>query len=303
MDQQQLSPIKKVLYALLIILSPSQVLSQDLLAEVEKTDKPAKDYTIATFKGTRLVNFHTIETLSKGTIEVRIAHRFGSFSTGATNLWGLDGPATIQLRVDYALTDRLMIGLGRASDHKMIDVFGKYRFLRQTTDGSMPISITGMISVNEDSQPNSLLGIDRFQDFSSRLAYMATAMVARKFSPKFSLQVSPVFIHYNLVDNLTDKNDMLSVVGSARYKFTKRTALTVEYIQRITPYTADMSQYYNVLSIGFDIETGGHVFQVFVTNGSAINEVRAIPYTTTSFSDGMMLGFNLSRVFSTRKKE
>ncbi len=294
--------MKQKLFSLVFLLATSKIVAQDLLAEVDKLSIPKKDYTIATFKGTRVVNFQTIETLSKGTLEVRIAHRFGSFSTGSTNFWGLDGPATIQLRIDYAITDRLMVGVGRASDHKMVDSFIKYRILRQTTDGSMPISITGLASVNIDSEPNSLLGVDYYQYFNSRLAYMGTAMVARKFNSKFSLQISPVFIHYNFVQNLTDRNDMFSVVGSARYKFTKRTALTMEYMQRVTPYSVNMSQYHNVLSIGFDIETGGHVFQVFVTNGYSINEVRTIPYTTSNFSNGMMLGFNLSRVFSTRSK-
>jgi len=303
MDYQQLPAVKRtfllVSFLMLIIYRAE---AQDLLAEVEKLSPNQKDYSIATFKGTRVVNFHTIETLSKGSLEVRIAHRFGAFSSGSTNLWGLDGPATIQLRIDYAITDRLMVGLGRASDHKMVDTFVKYRLYRQTTDGSMPVSITGLASVNIDSEPNSLLGVDYYQNFDSRLVYMATAMVARKFNSKFSLQASPVFIHYNIVQQLTDKNDILSVVGSTRYKITKRTALTLEYMQHITPYSANMSQFNNVLSIGFDIETGGHVFQVFVTNGYSINEVRTIPYTATGFSNGMMLGFNLSRVFSTRSK-
>jgi hypothetical protein len=194
-----------------------------------------------------------------------------------------------------------MVGVGRSSDHKMVDGFVKYRILKQTTDGSMPISLTGMSSINVDSEPNCLLGYDRYQFFNSRIAYLFTAMVARKFNSKFSFQVSPVFIHYNLVDNLTDRNDSFSLVASTRYKLTKRLALTAEYIERVTPYTQNMSQYHNVLSLGLDIETGGHVFQLFVTNGYSINEVRTIPYTTSSFSNGMMLGFNLSRVFSTRR--
>ena len=293
----------RLIFLTLSLIGSAKVNAQDLLAEVEKQTPPSKEYTQATFKGTRLVNFQTIETLTKGSLEVRIAHRFGALSGGSTNFWGLDGPATVQLRIDYAITDRLMVGLGRASDHKMVDSFVKYRILRQTTDGSMPISITGLASINIDSEPNSFIGYDYYQHFNSRLAYMATAMIAKKFNSKFSLQVSPVFIHYNIVQNLTDKNDILSVVGSARYKFTKRTALTVEYMQRASTYSVNMAQYHNVLSIGFDIETGGHVFQVFVTNGTSINEVRAIPYTTSGFSNGMVLGFNLSRVFSTRSKK
>ena len=292
----------KILSITLLLLVSGVAVAQDLINEIDKLSPPPSDYAIATFKGTRMVNFHTIETLSKGTLEVRIAHRFGSFSTGSTNFYGLDGPATIQLRLDYAITNRLMVGVGRASDHKMEDAFVKYRLLRQTTNGSVPISLTAMASINLDTEPNSLLGVDYYKYFSSRLAYMGTVMIARKFNSRFSLQLSPVYIHYNMVQNLTDKNDMLSLVGSTRYKLTKRMAFMMEYMHRVTLYSANMTQYHPVLSIGLDIETGGHVFQVFVTNGYAINEVRTIPYTTAGFSNGMMLGFNLSRVFTLRSR-
>ncbi len=279
----------------------SALYAQDLLAGLDTGPSP-KDYTIATFKGTRLINFHTIETLSKGTLEFRIAHRFGAFSSGLTNLYGLDGPATIQLRLDYALTDRLMVGFGRGSDQKMLDAFVKYRVLRQTTDNSMPISLTGLFSTNITTIPNANLQ-DPYTMDVDRLSYLYGVILARKFNSQFSLQITPMFTHFNLVNKLTDKNDLVSVEGSLRYKFSKRAAVTVEYMKRLTPYTVDMNQYYDVLGIGFDIETGGHVFQVFVTNGSSINEARTIAYTSTSIAKGMALGFNISRVFSVGKSK
>jgi hypothetical protein len=271
-----------------------------MLAQLDSVKGP-KDYTIATFKGTRLINFHTIETLSKGTLEVRIAHRFGTFSSGPNNFYGLDGPATIQLHFDYALTDRLMVGIGRSSDQKVVDGFLKYRILRQTTDRSMPISLTALGTANVTSIQNSVVQ-DRYAYFTSRMSYLASFMVARKFNSRMSLQISPTFIHFNIVDNLTDKNDILSVNAGFRYKITKRTAVTLEYSRHITPYTVTSSQYHDVLGIGFDIDTGGHVFQVFVTNGYSINEARTIAYTSTAINKGLALGFNISRVFSVLKK-
>jgi hypothetical protein len=291
---------KKAAFVILFLASCS-IQAQDLLAALD-TDTPTKDYTIATFKGTRLINFHTNETLSKGTLEFRIAHRFGAFSTGLTNLYGLDGPATIQLRLDYAFTNRLMAGFGRSSDQKMLDAFVKYRLLRQTINNTMPISLTGLFSTNLNTFPNANLQ-DPYASDVDRLSYLYGVILAKKFSPQFSLQVTPMFTHFNIVNKLTDKNDLLSLEGSLRYKFSKRAAITIEYMKRITPYTATMNQYYDVLGIGFDIETGGHVFQVFVTNGSSINEARTIAYSSTSIAKGMALGFNISRVFSVGSKK
>jgi hypothetical protein len=131
---------------------------------------------------------------------------------------------------------------------------------------------------------------------------MYSLLIARKFNSKFSAQLSPIYIHNNITDHLTDKNDILSVAGSVRYKFSKRIAFTVEYLSRVTPYTADKTQYHDIIGAGFDIETGGHVFQVIVTNGLSINEPRMIAYTTGGLWKGLMLGFNISRVFSVKTK-
>ncbi len=294
----------KIFFTITLLLCTSFLFAQnDLLSELEKSNPSEKNYTYATFKGTRLVNLHTVETLSKGTLEFRIAHRFGPLSSGLYNFYGLDGPATIQLRLDYAVTDRLLLGIGRTSDRKMVDGFVKYKWLRQTADGSMPITVTALGSANVTAEKNTSVN-NRYAYFSNRLAYLTSVMVGRKFSPEFSAQISPILIHYNLVDQLADKNDMLSIGTQARYKFTRSTAITAEYILRATPYVRDMSVYKNVLSLGFDIETGGHVFQVFLTNGYSINEVLAIPYTTSSWTKGeMRLGFNISRTFDIGSRE
>jgi hypothetical protein len=199
-----------------------------------------------------------------------------------------------------------MIGVGRTSDRKVFDGFIKYKWLRQTTDNSMPLTITvvGSGNILGERDPGTLSGNPRYEYFSNRLSYLAMVMVARKFTPKFSLQLSPLFVHHNLVDKLTDKNDIVALAGSMRYKFTRSVALTAEYIAPVTYYTRDASVFYNVLAIGFDIETGGHVFQVFVTNGYSINETQVIPYTVGSWSNQeMRLGFNVSRTFEFAKRK
>ena len=279
---------------------------EDLMAELNKTLPKEQGFKYATFKGTRLVNLHTVETRGRGTLEFRIAHRFGDFSSGANNLWGLDGPATIQFHLDYAITDRFMVGVGRASYNKMFDAFAKYKWLRQTTDNSMPLTLTflGSTNVTSNIDPNKALnGADRYQYFSNRVAYLAQVMIARKFNSNLSLQISPLYIHYNLVNNLTDQNDIFAVGLSSRFKITSSLALTGEYIYRVNKYSRDFDLYHNALSLGFDLETGGHVFQVFLTNSIGINEVSAVPYTESSWSKGQVrLGFNISRVFGLTHK-
>jgi hypothetical protein len=279
--------------------------SQDLMDELSKSIPKERDFIHATFKGTRLVNLHTVETLGKGTLEFRIAHRFGDFSSGATNFWGLDGPATIQFHFDYGISDRLTLGVGRTSYNKIYDAFAKYNVALQTSDNSIPVTVTFLGSVNmasSDDPSKAVTGVDRYTDFGNRVAYVAQAMVARKFNSKLSLQLSPLFIHYNLANNLGDQNDIFALGFSGRHKITSHAALTAEYIYRINKYSTNFNSYNDALSIGFDLETGGHVFQAFVTNAQAINETTVIPYSESKWSKGQIrLGFNISRVFGGRK--
>ncbi len=297
----------RIVWFCLALLPLSAHAQDDLMKELDAMTDSKKNYSIATFKGTRVVNLHSIETLGKGSLEFRIAHRFGPVSSGAKNFYGLDGPATIQFHLDYSVTDRLTLGIGRSSYKKMVDAFAKYKWLRQTTDNSMPITLGFLASANvitDDDYTQSITGIDRFATFSNRMVYFFQVMAARKFNSKFSLQIAPVLVHYNIVDKLNDKNDILALTASARYKFTRSIALTAEYIQRTLKYSPDFDSYHNVLSLGFDIETGGHVFQVFLTNGYMINETAVIPYTDGSWGKGnVMLGFNISRAFTLGKKK
>lgn len=294
-----------IAYAVVLLSYSIGYAQDDLMDELNKTIPKERDFIHATFKGTRLVNLHTVETLGKNTLEFRIAHRFGDFSSGADNFWGLDGPATIQFHFDYGVTDRLTLGVGRAAYNKIYDAFAKYNLVRQTSDNSSPFAITlfGSANVASSVDPTkSITGVDRYNDFGNRVAYVAQAMIARKFNSNLSLQVSPIFIHYNLAYNFGDQNDIFAIGLSGRHKITSHAALTAEYIYRLNKYSTNFSNYNDALSLGFDLETGGHVFQVFVTNAVAINEVTVIPYSESKWSKGQMrLGFNISRVFGGRK--
>jgi Membrane bound beta barrel domain (DUF5777) len=293
--------MKKLIFLLLICVSTVGVYAQDLLGELNTLDSARKEPVIATFKGTRLINLHTIETLTKGSLDFRISHRFGELNSGGENLWGLDGPATIRLGLDYSVTNKLVVGLGRTSYRQYFDGFVKYKLWQQQTGGKK-FSLVGIASVNVtgEKDPNKIVsGIDRYENFSNRMAYMMQILVARKFSEKLSLQLAPTLVHYNLVDRANDKNDIFAIAASGRYKITRSLAITGEYIARPLKYTPVQDDYFDVLSIGLDIETGGHVFQLFFTNAFAINEVQLIPYTNSSWRDkGIRFGFNISRVFA-----
>jgi hypothetical protein len=297
--------VKKIFLLLAIFASTISVNAQDLLSGIEPTADV--DFSIATFKSTRLINMHTIETTGPRTLDFRISHRFGAVNSGAYNFWGLDGPANIRLGLEYSPDGRFMFGIGRSSLDKSFDGFLKYRLLRQKTDNSMPISLTLLACTYYTSMkdPNKEAnGYDKYEYTSSRFSYCYELMFARKFTPSFSLQIAPWFVHYNLVDEITDKNDVYGLSGLLRLKFTKRAAITVEYGYRMNDYTAAKTgsaddPYHNTFAIGYELETGGHVFQIHFTNSFGITEEQFFPKTESEWNDaGIRLGFNISRVFT-----
>lgn len=270
----------------------------DLLKGLEQ--EPTNDFVLATFKGTRLINFHTLEVPGKRTLDFRISHRFGPLNSGWYDFFGLDGGASIRIGLEYSFDGRFCFGVGRTSYEKMLDGFLKYRLLRQKESGWSPVSVTLFSSVyatmqrDPDKEAN---GFDKFEPFSNRLSFTHQIIIGRKFSERFSFQISPTMIHYNLADRISDKNDVYVLAAATRFKITKRLALTLEYGYRPLGYSR--SKYYDSLGIGVDIETGGHVFQLFATNSFGLVENQFLAHTTDKWSDmGIRFGFNVSRVFS-----
>lgn len=266
---------------------------------LEQTDS-VKEFVSATFKGTKIINFQSVETPGKKVLEFMIQHRFGDINGGANSFFGLDNGATIRFGLGYGITDRLEVGIGRTSLDKLVDGYVKYRLIKQTVKHGNPVSVTlmGATYCTSIQDPNAALnGYNKYHYFADRLTYSLQAVVARKFSDRLSFQVTPVYIHYNLVENISDKNDAIVMGFSGRYKFSKRMAITMEYGLKYNSYTAQT--YYNSMGIGWDIETGGHVFQMFITNSSGIVEPQYLTHTVTSWKDGgIRLGFNISRAFN-----
>jgi len=271
----------------------------DLLGLIGEPDA-VHSHAIATFKGTRLINFHTLEVPGERTLDFRIAHRFGPFNSGGYNFWGLDGGASIRTSFEYSYDGRLNLGIGRSSVDKTFDGFAKYRLLRQGDQANPPVSITlfsGIYATSLKDKDDGLLNVKKYADFSSRLAYCHQIIVGRKFNDRFSLQVAPTLVHVNLAEELDDKNDAIIIATAARYKVTQRMAITAEYGWRATDYTN--SKYYDSFGIGIDLETGGHVFQMHLTNSFGLTENQFLTRNTDNWGDGgMRLGFNISRVFT-----
>lgn len=282
--------------------SNAQGESDDLTKLLDDGNSPKKEYTFAAFKTTRVVNGHSIENTAKGVLDFKISHRFSPMSGGAQEFFGLDG-ATLRLGFDYGLTDNITIGVGRSSYFKEYDGYVKARILRQTTKDEMPVSLSyvGGMSLTSLSA-NQLLGRPLVSPekypFSNRLFFFNQLLIARKFSNAFTIQLMPTHIHYNFVNTAAEPNDIFALGAGGRLKLTKRTTLNVEYFYQFNPLVGTV----NSLSVGFDIETGGHVFQLMFTNSVGMNERTFVANTTDKWSNsGMRFGFNIARVFTVVK--
>jgi hypothetical protein len=270
------------------------------LADSLADDPKEKRFVSGTFKGTRVINGHSIETPGAGDLHFLISHRFGTINKGIYEYFGLDN-ATIRLGLEYGITKDLTIGVGRSSLQKTYDMFLKYKLLKQREDNKVPFSVTLFTSGAMTTlrfNPDEKL----YRDESSRYSYTYQLLMARKFSSKFSLQLMPTLIHRNFVETAKDENDVYAVGIAGRYKLSKRVAFTSEYYYVISENTAN--QYVNSLSFGFDIETGGHVFQLHLTNAQGMIEKFYIPQTNSSWGKKeIYFGFNISRVFTLTDKE
>lgn len=276
----------------------TSVLAQDDLMKMleEETSKNAKpDFTTATFKSTRLINGHSVENVAGGVLDFRIAHRFGFVNSGSYNLFGLD-EASMRLGLDYGISNRWMIGVGRSTYQKQFDAFTKFKLLRQSTGSRrMPVTISAISSMMYKSVKSDDPSRENFQ--TSNIFYSHQLLIGRKFSEAFSLQVMPTMIHYNLVKGTNDPNDVYAIGAGGRIKLNNRISLNAEYYYQIPDYQLPGTQ--NSLAIGFDIETGGHVFQLHFTNSTGMTERTFISETTGKFFEGdIRFGFNISRVFT-----
>ncbi len=280
-----------LLFALLLSISLS---AQDLLDLLESEEEETIDYTIATFKTTRLVSGHTIELPAHGVFNMLISHRFGRLNTGFYDLWGLD-QANIRIGGEYGVTPWFTLGAGRSNVLKTYDGYAKVKFLRQSTGKRvMPISVAGLASAAvQGTRPDTT----RQNFFSSRMDYSFQLLLARKFGERLSLQLMPTVVHRNLVPTAEEENDAFSIGVGGRFKLSKGMSLNAEYYYLLPGFVDD--NYTNSLSLGFDIETGGHVFQLMFSNSRFMSTNLFARRTDGDWLKGdIHFGFAISRFFT-----
>jgi len=283
--------MKKII--LILLFSPVFVFAQDDLMQLLNDDS---NYKISsTFKGVKIVNSQSVELVNKGDLLFLIQHRFGTLNSGAYNLYGLDN-AQVRFGLDYGVNDWSSVGLGRSSFLKTIDANAKLKLVSQSKGkGFFPFSIVWYSSaffkqaIWKDMRADDYL-------FSDQMSYVQQVLVARKINSALSLQLSPTLVHKNIV-NQGEDNDLMSVGFGARHKLTSRISLNAEYFLQLGKESS-----INPLSLGVDIETGGHVFQLHLSNSAAMFERAFIHETNGKWSNGdIYFGFNISRVFTLKK--
>jgi len=289
------------IFLLLFLFSGISVSAQDEdLLKLVGEEKPTKEITKYAFKSPRVINSHSMEFLNPGTMDFRILHRFGPLDQGYKSLFGLD-QASMRMGFDFGILQNLMVGVGRSTYKKELDAFIKFAPIRQSKGPwSSPVTlalVSGMTMNGLDWADPS-----RKNFFTSKLGYYFQAIIGRKFSEALTLQVSPTMVHNNLVPLQSDPNNIYAVGVGGRIKLSQRIAFTWDYSHVVVGMPD--SGYYHPLSVGFDIETGGHVFQLHFSNATGMNERAFITETTGQWGKAeVRFGFNLSRVFQIKKKK
>lgn len=289
---------KKIIILFFVIMTTWSLKAQDDLMDMLDSENETIEYAYATFKTTRVINSHTIENPAPGVLLFMIQHRFGRINTGIYELFGLD-QASIRFGFEYGVVDWLSLGFGRSSYEKTYDGFLKFRILHQSSGARrMPITLSYYVSTAITSLKWEDMGVeDRTNYNSSRFSYAHQLLIARKFNSNLSLQLMPSLVHKNLVPTEEDKNDIFSIGIGGRYKITNRMSINAEYYY--TPPEQMSYEFDQPFSLGLDIETGGHVFQMHFSNAAAFFERGFITETQGSWGQGdIYFGFNISRVFT-----
>ena len=259
----------------------------------------SQDFVRRTFKDTRVINTHSVETIQKRKLDLRIGHRFGNLKGGWSSFYGLESAQDIAIGVDYGITDDINVGLHRTKGAgpltQLLNASGKYRFLKQSDTGS-PITATALgiwtISTQQKDESSEFV-LNRFSKFSHRFVLGGQLLIARKFSDKFSLQLIPSYIHRNVVA-FDEQNGTFSMGGAFRVQLTKVLGFLVDAAVPLGDTDAKAA-----IGVGFEIDTGGHVFQINFTNARGISETDYIPNNQATWGDGdIRLGFTISRVFN-----
>ncbi|MFI5204128.1 MAG: DUF5777 family beta-barrel protein [Flavobacteriales bacterium] len=262
---------------------------------------------VTIFNSTRVINSHSTDMLWKKELDIRISHRFGDMATAgaAHEFFGLDNSADIRLAVEYGISNNLMVGLGRCKGAgpqvELVDGFVKYAILKQTSDNKKPLSITllGTAVTTYMLRSSDSTSAVHFGDnsFVNRLSYCSQLLIAKKFGSRFSIQLMPTYVHRNFVA-FDDTNGLFSVGAAFRLRVTKVFSIIGEYFYNVgNERIVNGVKFRNPLAVGFEFDSGGHLFMLNFTNSPGIGETQFIPYTPSDFTKGeFRFGFTISRI-------
>jgi hypothetical protein len=271
---------------------PIMALPQDdLLASIDKTDSTA--LVDAAFKGLKIVNFESTKLVNENEFYFIVSHRFGSIKNGLDDFFGLDF-ANTRLHFIYGFTDGFNMSIARSSFNKTYDISGKYRFAQQNE--SFPVTLVGYSQIAF----NTLLDepvLQREVTLGDRVSFTQQLLISRKLNENISIQIMPTYFYEGYVDYAPQDNSQFALGFGGRVKLSNRFSLNLDYGWHLN--RADGSPFVNPLSIGVDIETGGHVFQLHFTNAQPTFESGFLGNGVGDWGDGnIYFGFNLSRVFN-----
>lgn len=266
----------------------------DLLNQLDKQQPTEKQIVPAAFKGLQICNMQSTKLPAQGEWYMVVSHRFGDLTNGLDNFFGLDNALT-KIGGIYGVTNWLSLGASRQTYNKLYELTAKYKFANQIENG-FPVTIVGYntMDINSELKKAANPGIK----FNNRLAFTSQLIISRKFSESFSLEVAPIYLHKNLYEYGVEQKNQYFLGAGARYKLSKRLSLNIEYAARMILVEGFVSPYQNPLSLGLDIETGGHVFQLVLSNSQPMNDVAVFSNTTGNWNGGSIyFGFNMYRVF------
>ena len=291
----------KKLILFLFFLPLSIFAQDDLLKDIDTVETNVK--VESAFKSLKIINLESTKLAAKGDLYLVVAHRFDYVKNGFDDFFGMDN-ANTQIKFVYGLNDWLTVHAARSGFQETYDLGVKYRLKSQIKNG-FPFAIVGFSSV----AVNSELKKEDYPllKFANRLSYVTQILISRKFTEKLSLEIAPSYFHENTVRDILDTNNQPIIPNpqnnsqfalglGGRYKFAKRWSVNIDYAAHLN--RASESIYKNPLSIGVDLETGGHVFQMHFTNSRAMHESGYLGQTSGDWSKGeIAFGFNLVRVF------
>ena len=281
--------------------------AQDAVSGDSTTTAPVtkkKSFVKNTFEGNYLIDNQTVMVPVKGTFEFAIQHRFGIASQGFKDLFGLFAGAKMRLGLAYVPVQNLQVGFGVTNDRMQVDWNAKYALLKQTKDGSMPVSVTYFGNAVMDTRKEDATTL--FVTLSDRFSFFNQLMIARKITDNFSVQAALNLSHFNNVEGYIDtsgkvrqlyKNDHFAMSFSGRYKIAPQTAIIANYDQPLTQHPAN-NPHPNI-SVGLEMRSSGHDFEVFVGNYNYILPQNNALYNQNDFTHGQFLiGFNITRLWN-----